>query len=140
MKVEKIDCVAFYVKDLEKATKFLEDLLGIKFCKPFDLKEGGVRNVMDPMGLELISAARPSSGAAKAIEKRGEGFAMIGFKVPNLEEAIKEMESKGVRLVGKLQQGQVKFAQFHPKDTHGMMIELLEYDAPYAGLAVMDLE
>ena len=64
---------------------------------------------------------------------------MLGLKVTNLEEAIKEMESKGVRLVGNLQRGTVKFAQFHPKDAHGVMIELIEYKAPHPEIPLLGL-
>lgn len=140
MRIEKIECVCFYVKDLDKATRFFSDLLGLEFSKPFELPEGKVRNVMEPHGMELISAASPDSPAADYIEKYGEGFAMLGFKVEDLEEAIKEMEAKGVRLVRRMQIGQVKNALFHPKDAHGIMIELLEYKAPHPEIPLFGLK
>jgi methylmalonyl-CoA/ethylmalonyl-CoA epimerase len=137
MKVEKIECVAFYVKNLEESKAFFEGLLGIEFSKTFELSEAGVKNIMDPLGFELIAPTDPNSGAARAIEKRGEGFAMIGLKVTDLDEAITEMESKGVRMIGKLQRGSVKFAQFHPKDAYGIMLELIEYRAPHPEIPLM---
>lgn len=140
MKVEKVECVCFYVKDLEKATEFFSDLLGLEFSKPFEIKEAGVKNVMGPTGIELISPTTPESAAAKHIEQKGEGFAMLGLKVSNLEEAIEEMKSKGVRLVGVGQEGPVKNALFHPKDAHGIMIELIEYKAPHPEIPLMGIE
>jgi hypothetical protein len=61
------------------------------------------------------------------VEKRGEGIVAISFKVSNLDEAVEVLQSKGLRLVGRINLGHIREAQFHPKDAHGVMIELAEY-------------
>ena len=48
---------------------------------------------------------------------------MLALEVANIEEAIADMESHGVRLIGR---PTPKAAQFHPKDLYGVMIELIE--------------
>jgi methylmalonyl-CoA epimerase len=140
MRVEKIECVCFYVKDLDKATKFFTDLLGLEFSKPFELEEVGARNVMEPLGMELMSPLTPDNDTAKYIERKGEGFAMLGLKVSNLDEAVKEMESKGVRCYRRGGKGKVKSAFFHPKDAHGILFELIEYKAPHPEMPLLGLK
>jgi len=34
----------------------------------------------------------------------------------------------GIRLVRRIESGKIKEAQFHPKDTFGVMLELCEYE------------
>jgi methylmalonyl-CoA/ethylmalonyl-CoA epimerase len=137
VKVEKIDHIHILVKDLEKATKFFEDILGTKFCDPM-VESGGASTVIDPIGLELIASNKPDSAVARTIEKRGEGLAAISLKVPDIEEAVKELQSKGLRLIVKSQSGQLKEAQFHPKDSYGVLIELCEYNLEHGALLAME--
>lgn len=139
MEVEKIDHIHILVKDLEKATKFFEDILETKFCDPI-FESGGSSTVIDPLGLELIAPTKSDNVVAKTIEKRGEGLAAISFKVRDIEEAVKELQSKGLRLIVKSQSGQLKEAQFHPKDSYGVLIELCEYNLEHGALIAMKTE
>jgi len=128
MKVERIDHIHIFVKDLDKAIQLLEGALGTKFSEPHVLKDLDARATLDPLGLELIEGRSPDGAVARFIERRGEGLAAISLKVPDIEEAIAHLESRGVRLVRRIESGKLKEAQFHPKDTFGVMIELCEYE------------
>ncbi len=128
MKVEKIDHIHIFVKNLDKALKFFEEALDTKFAEPHLSEELDSRTTLDPIGLELIEGGSKDSVVAKTIERRGEGLAAISLKVPDIEEAIARLESLGVRLVRRIQSGKIKEAQFHPKDTFGVMLELCEYE------------
>lgn len=46
--------------------------------------------------------------------------------VPNIEEAITDMESHGVKLAGREERSSPRTATFHPKDLCGVFIELIE--------------
>ena len=131
MKVEKIDHVMIFVRDLERARKFFADLLDTEFSEPVKVKEADAISSMDPLGLELVTPLTPDGVSAKAMERRGEGLALLSLKVPNIDEAIAEMKSKGIRLVAWVERAEMKAAIFHPKDTYGMMIELTEYKAKH---------
>ncbi len=136
MKVEKIDHVHVFVKDLDKAIAFFSDILGTKFSGPIDIEEAvNVRCYLEPMGVELVASTTPDGVVARTIEKRGEGLAAISFKVPNLDEAVAELQAKGLRLLGWVQVGNLREAQFHPKDAYGVTIELCEYEARQGALA-----
>ncbi len=137
MKVEKIDHAAIMVKDLEQAEKFFADLFETEFS-PWAYREGeeeepDSRNLISPLGIELATPVSPNGPAKRLLDNKGEGLFCLVLKVPNLEEAIAEMESHGVRLIrrGDLPSSSVwsfpKVALFHPKDVYGVMIELIEY-------------
>ena len=130
MKVKKISNVAILVKDLEEARKFFGDLFGTEFSEPHEVKDVDVVTSLSPLGIELSAPLTPDGSSARALERRGEGVAMIILDVPNLEEAIADMESHGVRLVGRGDRPTSKTATFHPKDLHGVMFELIERVEP----------
>ena len=139
MKVEKLDHVHVYVKDLEKAKGFFSRLLSTNFSPDFAEEEDmKVRTSLTPLGLELIEPTSPDSAVAKIIERRGEGLAALSFKVTDIEQAIAELESQGLRLIAKVEFGNIKEAQFHPGDAHGVMLELCEYEEQHgAALAAL---
>ena len=132
MKVEKLDHFHIYVKDLEKAKEIYGRVLGTHWSPTLFEKDSGVKSVLSPLGIELIEPASPDSPVAKTLERRGEGLAGITFKVADIEQAIAELESQGMKCVGKIQLGSVKEAQFHPAKFCGVMLELTEYQEQHA--------
>ena len=135
MKIENIDHIGIYVRDLKKATKFFADLLGTEFTEIGESKEVDVRSAMDPSGIELFEPLTPDGPAARAIERKGEGLALLSLKVPNLEEGIAAMESRGIRLIGRVERPNARMALFHPKDTYGVINELIECKAKHPFVA-----
>ena len=127
MKVERIDYVAIFVKDLDKAIEFFSELFETEFCEPFASEIADVTDAMAPLGIDLCTPLTPDGPASRLIARRGEGLSMISFKVSNLEEAVAEMKSRGIRLVYREKRGKAEYATFHPKDTFGAWIELVEY-------------
>jgi len=127
MKVEKLDHIHIAVKDLDRAIRFFEDILDTKFSDVIREETIQIRSAIDPLGLEVIASLSPAGVVGRSIESKGEGLHAISFKVPNLEEAVKELQAKGLRLVGQVVVANIKEAQFHPKDAFGVMIELCEY-------------
>ena len=126
MKVQKIHHVSVLVKDLEKAGKLYSDLFGMEFEGPYEQEELDVKFLSSPMGINLAAPLTPDGPSAKTLERRGEGLAMLVLNVPDIEEAIRDMESSGTRLVGKEDRPTARVASFHPKDLCGVMIELME--------------
>ena len=79
MKVKKISHVAVMVKDLEEATKLFADLFGLEFGAPSETKDTDTRGVLSPLGIELVSPLTPDGPAAQAMERRGEGVALLAI-------------------------------------------------------------
>ncbi len=127
MKIEKIDHIHIYVKDMDKAKTLFEKMLNTVFSANIEDEKYAIRSSLEPLGVELVSSMTLDGPIAKDIEKRGEGVHGISFKVDNLEEATAEMIAKGFKVVGRVNVGGLKEVQFHPRDTFGVMIELCEY-------------
>ena len=56
-------------------------------------------------------------------------ISIVAFLVENIEEALKELEEKGVRLIDKTPRmgaGGKKIAFLHPKATNGVLVELCQ--------------
>ena len=133
MKVERIDHISFQVKDLGKAMQWFSDVLGMEFVEPFTeaeevREEMDIIETMSSVGLSLVAPLTPNGTTARLIERRGEGVSMISFKVPDLEEAIAHVQSKGIRMIMRGRIFNAKWAEFHPKDCYGIMMELIEYE------------
>ena len=77
--------------------------------------------------IELLEPTSEDSTIAKFIEKRGEGIHHIAFAVPDVQTALDEAESKGVRLIDKAPRGGAEgldIAFLHPKSTCSVLTEL----------------
>ena len=127
MKVERIDHVAIRVKNMKEACKLFSDLFGMQFTELGEIKDVDARSSIDSLGVEIIEPLTPDGVTAKALERAGEGLSLLSLKVTNLDEAADEMKSRGIRQVGKMDGGGLRATIYHPKDTYGVMIELIEY-------------
>jgi len=79
--------------------------------------------------IELLESTDPEGPIAKFIEKRGEGVQHLAFRVDNIEAALDEMRTKGIRLIDEKPRygaGGARIAFLHPKSTGGVLIELCE--------------
>lgn len=132
MKIKYIDHIGIAVKSIEEGKKFFTDILGLKLQKVETVEEQKVKTGFFPITdseLELLESTEPDGPIAKFIEARGEGVQHIAFRVENLDDALKELQEKGVRLIDKEPRkgaGGARIAFIHPKETHGVLVELCE--------------
>ncbi|MCD5410203.1 MAG: methylmalonyl-CoA epimerase [Clostridiales bacterium] len=132
MKVKKIDHIGIAVKNIEESLKFYKDTLGIECTEIEEVAEQKVKVAFLPIGdteLELLESTDKEGPIARFIEKKGEGMQHIAFQVYNIEEAIKDMIDKGVRMIDEKPRygaGGAKIAFCHPKSTGGVLVELSE--------------
>lgn len=134
MKVEKIDHLHMYVKNLESTTNALRDVLGSDFATfkngsvYLDLTEQfGMRGSHHPLGLHLIEVTNPELRKGR-LPKPGspEGIFAISLKVPNTDEAVAELKSHGFKLISQAKVGQVIETLLDSPDIP-VQIELSEY-------------
>ena len=134
MKVERIDFVSFFVSDLEQAASFFSEIFETRFIEPYATTVD-TRETLDSLGINLAAPLTPDGPSAAVMASKGQGLASVGFKVANIDEAIAELQSRGVRLVGREKIGSGEYAVFHPKDTFGAMLSVIAYDEKDAATA-----
>jgi methylmalonyl-CoA/ethylmalonyl-CoA epimerase len=132
MKILRVDHIGVAVNSIDAALKFFKDTLGLKLEGSETVAEQKVTTSFLPVGdteVELLQSTAPDGPIAGFIEKKGEGVQHIAFMVDNIEEALKELEAKGIRLIDKVPRkgaGGKKIAFVHPKDTFGVLVELCQ--------------
>ncbi|MCT4633308.1 MAG: methylmalonyl-CoA epimerase [Firmicutes bacterium] len=134
MKALKVDHIGIAVKNLDETLKFYTEVLGLELGGTELVEDQKVKVAFLPLGdteVELLESTSPDGPIAKYIEKNGEGIQHIAFKVDNIEEAIKHMEDKGMRMIDQEPRygaGGAKIAFVHPKSSHRVLVELSERD------------
>ncbi len=128
----KIHHVGIAVESLRSAVPVFEKLLGRAPDSQEVIADQKVRLAAFELGgprIELLEATSSESPIARFIEKRGPGIHHLTLTVPNLAEALRRLESDGVRLIDRqprLGAGKERIAFLHPASTAGVLIELVE--------------
>jgi len=79
--------------------------------------------------LELLEGTEGDSPIARFVSKRGPGIHHLALAVPDLPEALRKLESEGVRLIDRIPRvgaASERIAFLHPSSTGGILIELVE--------------
>ena len=79
--------------------------------------------------LELLESTEVDSPIGRFVAKRGPGIHHLALAVPDLAEALRKLESEGVRLIDReprVGAGNERIAFLHPSSTAGVLIELVE--------------
>lgn len=128
----RLDHIGIAVSDIDSALKFYSDALGLECTHIEEVEEQKVKIAFIPAGdinLELVQATSADSAIAKFIEKKGEGIQHIALRVDDIEEALRDLNEKGVELIDKNPRKGAhdsKIAFLHPKSAHGVLLELVE--------------
>lgn len=134
MKILKIDHLGIAVNSIDAGKSFWTDVLGLEFEGAETVEEQKVTTAFFPVGeseVELLESTAPDGPVAKFIEKKGQGFQHVAFRVANIEEALEELKAKDIQLIDqkpRIGAGGAKIAFLHPKATGGILVELCERD------------
>lgn len=128
--VEKLDHVAFAVRDKHRAANYLTNVLGAK--EVFDMEWGGFRFTTFLMGsgsmLELVYSDDPGNFVNRFIEKRGEGIHHLTFKVRDIEEMVEHLRSRGLSPFDINTSNELwKECYVHPREALGTLIQFAEF-------------
>jgi methylmalonyl-CoA/ethylmalonyl-CoA epimerase len=131
--IKRVAHIAVVVEDLERALGAFRDTLGLELSHTETVAEQDVRVAFLPVGesaIELLEPLGEDSGVARFLATQGEGMHHICLEVDDIDSALDDLREKGVRLINRTAvkgaHGRVAFV--HPKDTHGVLIELVEPD------------
>ena len=132
MTVEKIEHIGIAVESIEAVLPYYRDCLGLEY-KGSELVAGQkVRVAFLQLGesrIELIEPATEDSPVAKFLAKRGPGIHHVAIRVDNIEEALKQHEDSGARLIDREPRTgahNTRIAFVHPKSTGGVLVELCQ--------------
>ena len=127
----RVHHVAVVVSDLDAALAFWRDRLGLPVELIAPIPSDAVRIGFLTVGeskIELVEPTDDTTGVARFLASRGEGFHHVCFEVPRLADALDRLASEGIELIDAAPrrgaEGPVAF--LHPRSCHGVLVELIE--------------
>jgi methylmalonyl-CoA epimerase len=127
----KVHHVALIVASIEAALGLWRDLLGLQLETVMDIPTDRVRIAFLAVGeskVELVEPTDDTTGVARFLASKGEGFHHVCFEVANLAETLLRLEIDGLELIDSAPrrgaEGPVAF--IHPRSCHGVLVELIE--------------
>jgi methylmalonyl-CoA/ethylmalonyl-CoA epimerase len=131
VRIKRIAHIGIACGDSAEVKKLYIDKLDLAVTR--EEMQGELKVSFIPVGetnVELTQSTTEEGIIAKFVGKRGEGIHHIAFEVEDIDSALEELKDKGIQLVD--QQARpgahdARIAFIHPKATHGVLIELVEY-------------
>jgi methylmalonyl-CoA/ethylmalonyl-CoA epimerase len=127
----RVHHVAVIIANMESALGFWRDTLGLALDVVEEMPIDRVRIAFLPVGeskIELVEPTDDTTGVARFLASKGEGFHHVCFEVANLAETLLRLEIDGIELIDtsprKGAEGPVAF--LHPRSCHGVLVELIE--------------
>lgn len=130
--MEKIEHIGIAVKDLATANETYRKLLGVQHYKTEAVISEKVTTSFFRIGdnkIELLESSDPDGVIARFIEKKGEGIHHVAYAVDNILEEMRRLKTEGFVLLNEEPKrgADNKLVCFvHPKNTHGVLMELCE--------------
>ncbi|HOW31981.1 MAG TPA: VOC family protein, partial [Bacteroidales bacterium] len=102
MNISHIEHIGIAVKNLEESILYWEKIFGLKCYAVEEVKDQKVKTAFFMVGqtkIELLESTDPEGPIGKFIENKGEGIHHMAFAVNDLEKALAETETNGIRLI-----------------------------------------
>lgn len=133
--LRRIDHVGLAVPDLDEAIRFHQEAFGLRCVHREINEEQGVSEAMLAVGdgdgprIQLLAPARPDSAIARFLDRSGPGLQQLAYTVDDVEAAAVALRARGLRLLYDTPKrgtagSRINFV--HPKDTGGVLVELVE--------------
>lgn len=135
--VTAIDHVGIAVPDLDDAIAFYRDTLGLELTHVETNEFQGTREAMmrapgdDGTGaaVQLLAPLGPDTTIGKFLDRKGPGVQQVAYRVSDVEAAADALRANGLRVIYEqakpgTENSLTNFV--HPKDTGGVLIELVE--------------
>jgi len=127
----RVHHVAIVVQSIEAALTVYRDLLGLPLESVMDIPSDRVRIAFLRVGeskVELVQPTDDTTGIARFLANKGEGFHHVCIEVANLTEELTRLGIDGIELIDTAPrrgaEGPVAF--LHPRSCHGVLVELIE--------------
>ncbi len=127
---ERFDHVAVGVHDIDRSAMLFRDVLGGEAVSGWHVPEEGFRFTQfrypNRMKIELMEPLGEGGFLQKFLARRGEGVHHLTFRVNDIESKLEYLRSNGFEPVHVVLGGQWKEAFIHPRQGHGVLIQLME--------------
>jgi methylmalonyl-CoA/ethylmalonyl-CoA epimerase len=129
MKPTHIEHIGIAVENLDAAIKYYSEVLNLECYAVEEIVDQKVKTAFFKVGdtkIELLESTDPDGPIGKFIEKKGPGIHHLAFAMPDVNEALKDAEEKGVRLIDKTSRPGAEglsIGFLHPKSTLGVLTE-----------------
>ena len=127
----RIHHVAVVVRSIDASLGLWRDTLGLPVALVEPMGEDRVTIAFLPVGeskVELVQPDDDTTGVARFLASRGEGFHHLCFEVPNIAETLMRLEMDGIELIDTVARkgGEGPVAFLHPRSCQGVLVELIE--------------
>jgi methylmalonyl-CoA/ethylmalonyl-CoA epimerase len=134
-KVTKVPYVAIAVKDNKTASEFFVNTFGGEILSSGTVQEELYRECLVKIGdfhLYLMEPMEEGSVIGNYISKYGQGIHHLCFSFADHELAIKELRTRGLRVISKyIEADEAELAFLHPAESFGVLIELSPEEIPF---------
>src|SRR3954452_23190600 len=127
----RIHHVAVVVADVDRALGLWRDTLGLPVELVLPIEADRVTIAFLPVGeskIELVQPTDDSTGVARFLAAKGEGFHHVCFEVGDVNATLTRLELDGLEVIDRVArkgaEGPVAF--LHPRSCHGVLVELIE--------------
>jgi methylmalonyl-CoA/ethylmalonyl-CoA epimerase len=137
--LDDIDHVGIAVSDLEGAVEHYRRSFGVEPSHREVVEDQGVEEVLFQVGtsyIQLLGALGPDTPVGRFLDRRGEGVHHVGYRVPDVSEALEHLRSLGIEVVDpKPRPGSrgTTVAFVHPRSFRGVLVELVQEPPPEGG-------
>ena len=139
MRLGRLDHVGIAVTDLAAARDFYEQTLGLEVAHEEVLADQGVHELLFRSGdafVQLVAPLAPDTPVGRFLTRRGEGVHHVGYLVPDVAAAVRELRASGIEVVEpapRTGSGGTVVAFVHPKSMRGVLVELVEEGTGHRG-------
>lgn len=122
----RIHHIGVAVKDMDRALKLYSGVFGLPVVHTMVFERWGARDVTLSLGndyFQLIESIDPKGAVGRFLGHRGEGVYEVALEVDDIQGVERQLKAGGLEVRPGVQ-ANVRFAG--PRDTHGVVFELLE--------------
>ena len=139
MQLGRLDHVGVAVADLAAARTLYEQVLGLEVTHEEVIEDQGVHELLLSAGdafVQLVAPLSPDTPVGRFLASRGEGVHHVGYLVPDVAAAVRELRAEGVEVIDpapRTGSGGTVVAFVHPKSVRGVLVELVEEGSGHRG-------
>lgn len=125
--------IGIAVRDVEASIPLYTNVLGMELEKIEEVDSEQVKVAFIKIGearIELLEPLSEKSAIHNFLDKKGEGIHHIALEVEDINQRLKHLQEKGIRLINEqAKQGadNAQIAFLHPKSTNGVLFELCQH-------------